>query len=307
VISWRYHVVSIVAVLLAFGLGLLAGTTTISDRFVDTLQGNYDQARAELADARARLATLGSYVDESAPYLTAEQLDGASAVIVSAQGLDPGLSTAAAGAIEGAGGEVVARIRLDPTLFAPTAAQAQDLAATLGVPSGQAASAAAELLGRRLAAGPSVRGANPDGDLLEVLFDGGFIGTEVEGGSLEDVGLPGQIVVVVASGTPEVVAPAADGFLLPLTTTMIDQGALVGAAEATPSTYGFVPALRDDDVTDRAVLVDDLDLEIGRIALAMGMGRLREDPVGGGGDYGVGGTSLIPPFPEASATPTPAP
>jgi hypothetical protein len=307
VISWRYHVVSIVAVLLAFGLGLLAGTTAISDRFVDTLQGNYDQARAELADARARLATLGRYVDESAPYLTAGQLEDARAVIVSAQGLDPGLSAAAAGAIEDAGGEVVARIRLDLSLLAPTSAQAQELATILGVPAAQAASEGAEMLGRRLAVGPSIRGATPDGGLLGALFDGGFIGTEVDGSSLDDVGLPGQIIVVVASGTADTIAPAPDGFLLPLTTSMIDQGALVGAAEGTPSTYGFVPALRDADVADRAVLVDDLDLEIGRIALAMGTGRLRDDPVGGGGDYGIDGTSLIPPFQEASATPTPAP
>ena len=41
-ISWRYHVVSIVAVILAFGLGILAGTSVVGDRFATDLQLNYD-------------------------------------------------------------------------------------------------------------------------------------------------------------------------------------------------------------------------------------------------------------------------
>ena len=43
-ISWRYHVVSIVAVVLAFGLGILAGTYVVGEVFAIWLQKNYDEA-----------------------------------------------------------------------------------------------------------------------------------------------------------------------------------------------------------------------------------------------------------------------
>ena len=46
-ISWRYHVVSIVAVILAFGLGILAGTSVVGDRFARDLQLNYDEVIGE--------------------------------------------------------------------------------------------------------------------------------------------------------------------------------------------------------------------------------------------------------------------
>ena len=39
-INLRYHIVSLAAAFLAFGLGILAGTTVISDRLVEQLQGN---------------------------------------------------------------------------------------------------------------------------------------------------------------------------------------------------------------------------------------------------------------------------
>jgi hypothetical protein len=40
VISWRYHLISIVAVFLAFGLGVLTGTTVLNDNLVRTRSPN---------------------------------------------------------------------------------------------------------------------------------------------------------------------------------------------------------------------------------------------------------------------------
>ena len=55
-ISWRYHVVSLVAVVLAFGLGILAGTSVINEGLVNEIQKNYSEAVQQRDAARADAA-----------------------------------------------------------------------------------------------------------------------------------------------------------------------------------------------------------------------------------------------------------
>ena len=54
-ISWRYHVVSIVAVVLAFGLGILAGTSVVNDEFVERLRQNTEDEQEQRDRALADL------------------------------------------------------------------------------------------------------------------------------------------------------------------------------------------------------------------------------------------------------------
>ena len=87
-ISWRYHVVSIVAVVLAFGLGILAGTAVVNDAFVVELQQNTDRAQEERDAARAELARLERFAADLLPMLRDDRLLGRDAVVVTIEGLD---------------------------------------------------------------------------------------------------------------------------------------------------------------------------------------------------------------------------
>ncbi len=51
-ISWRYHLISIVAVFLAFGLGVLTGTTVLNDNLVRNLKSQTKNLTADLDELR---------------------------------------------------------------------------------------------------------------------------------------------------------------------------------------------------------------------------------------------------------------
>ena len=85
-ISWRYHVVSIVAVILAFGLGILAGTSVVGDRFARDLQLNYDEAIGERDAALDMVALQQRFADALGPTLRDGVLTGEEAVVVTVAG-----------------------------------------------------------------------------------------------------------------------------------------------------------------------------------------------------------------------------
>ena len=87
-ISWRYHVVSIVAVVLAFGLGILAGTSVVNDEFVEELQRNTEEAQAQRDLAEAELAIHEQAAVELQPYLRDGVLQGREAVVLTMEGVD---------------------------------------------------------------------------------------------------------------------------------------------------------------------------------------------------------------------------
>ena len=66
-ISWRYHIVSIVAVVLAFGLGILAGSAVVDDVFVSELTANYEKALEE-RDVLARAGRPDLCVRDPQPF-----------------------------------------------------------------------------------------------------------------------------------------------------------------------------------------------------------------------------------------------
>ena len=77
-ISWRYHLVSIVAVFLALGLGILVGTTVLDDSLVNSLrrrteelQGLNSDLRDKLDAAEQTIAGLQAFATDVQPFLLA--------------------------------------------------------------------------------------------------------------------------------------------------------------------------------------------------------------------------------------------
>ena len=55
-ISFRYFLITIVAIFLALGLGVLAGSTVLEQSLVDGLQAQTDRLQADLGDLRGEVS-----------------------------------------------------------------------------------------------------------------------------------------------------------------------------------------------------------------------------------------------------------
>lgn len=299
-ISWRYHVVSIVAVVLAFGLGILAGTSVVGDRFAQVLQRNYDEAIRERDAAFETVAFYEQLAEELQPILRDDVLLGEEAVVVTVEGVESP-ARRAADELTAAGVEVLATLELTRRLAEPEVEEnAELLREILGSSSTDPEALRSHVtdgLAVRLAGGPE----NQDDDVLARLLDEGLVTADqdLDGDALLGLGGAGQLFVVAAGGVPPEGQPGPGAFLLPLTERLVRLDAAVAVVGPREDPYGFVTAIRNaGDVPDCSlVTVDDIDLTIGGIALVMGLERLLEDPdpeILPGGDYGLDGHAIVP-------------
>jgi hypothetical protein len=301
VISWRYHVVSIVAVILAFGLGILAGTSVVGDRFAIDLQKNYDEAIAERDAALDNVELLERFTVGLQPSLRDSVLIGQDAVVVTLEGADrPAQRTVEE--LTAAGVEVLATLELTRLLAEPEIEDhAFALAGILGLsgPDPETLRAGlADALAQRLARGALAA----EGDVLGDLLAGGFVTADrdLEPEALLGIGGGGQLVVIAAGGPQPVRSLAPEALLVPFTEQLVRLEAPTVAVGPTEDAYGFVSAVRDANGIPGCsmVTVDDIDLPgIGGITLAMAIDRLRDDADTAfrpGGDYGTRGDSIVP-------------
>lgn len=307
-ISFRYHVFTIVAIFLAVALGIAVGNAYVRPLVVRGLEQQTRSLRADLEEFRDRYAELSALVDQLRrssdvlPVLDGGRLAGARVLILTHEDVDDGLLSETSSALETAGIELVTVLSVTSRTAAAEPEDREELANILGASAAaepeELSLLAAEVLADRLALGPPRRGAQPGGDdVLDRLLRGVFLrfrdgSPALSAPELGDLGGNGEIVIVLAGGEQEPV-PALDAFLLPLVRELSDGGAVVAAGESVGTGYGFVEPLRADEELDgRIVTVDDLDLPVGGAALVLGLERLVT--LGQGGDYGVKGSDVTP-------------
>lgn len=298
-ISWRYHLVSLVAVVLAFGLGIVAGTSVVSDPLAKNIQERYDRAIREKDEANDTVAFYQDFVRSLEPTLRDGTLQGDEAIVVTVEGVD-GPAQRAVDELKAAGVDVVATFAVTPRLADPNEEDLRALAEILGlsVPDAEAvADRIPDALGVRLALG--VLGS--DEDVLEGLLAGGFLTADrdLDAQALDGIGGVGELIVFAVGGAKPRGTPGPDRLLVPMTQRVVGLGAAAVGVGPTDDPFGYVDAVRDDaGIPDCSmVTVDDIDLDVGGITLAMGIDRLRTDPdpsVRPGGDYGVRGDMLVP-------------
>ena len=299
-ISWRYHVVSLVAVVLAFGLGILAGTSVLDDRFVRQLEQNNAQARQE-RDAAVALANLYErFAAGLQPSLRDGVLAGEDAVVVTLEGVDrPAQRTV--DELTAAGADVLATLELTRKLAEPeiedNAAALEGILGLSGPDPEELRAGVADALAERLAVGS----LTAEGDVLGDLLTGGFVTADrdLEPDALLGIG-GGDQLVVIAAGGPQPTRPLApEALLVPLTERLVRLDAPTVAVGPTEDAYGFVAAVRATNAIPDCsmVTVDDIDLAgIGGVTLAMAIDRLRVDADPSllpGGDYGTRGDSIV--------------
>lgn len=304
-ISLRYHVVTIVAIFLALAIGTLAGAAFVQPALQEELQDqtsrlqrDNDSLRAEVDELRTEIGGLGAFADAVAPMLTDDKLSGTPVVMVTQTGVEDGVISEAKVALANAGANVLTTVSATEELVSEDPATQEQLATIVGEPTAsvdELPGLAAEALARGLSPSTSVVG----GDVLDQLLSAGFLAPVDAGPSqatLEEIGQPGQAVIVLSGGRGEgdpVLAP--DAFAVPLVESLASLNVPVAAGESLQNDYDFVSILRDNG-TDGTVTVDDLDHAMGGAALVLGL----EDLIatGDGGAYGVkDGATPLPPIP----------
>jgi Copper transport outer membrane protein, MctB len=302
VISWRYHVVSIVAVVLAFGLGILAGSSVVGDELVDQLEANTEAARRERDAALATVERYRGFVEALQPTLRDGALVGEEAVVVTMDGADaPAQQTV--DELTAAGAEVLATLALDRRLTDVESEEnvdaMEDVLGLVGSAPDSLPGRMADALAVRIAVGPE----EGEGDLLGALMAAGLMTADrdLDEEALLDIGGAGQLVVVAAGGRP---VPRDVGdpelLLVPFTERLVQLGSATSGVGPVDDAYGFVRSVREEpEILDCAlVTVDDVDLEVlGGITLVMGIERFLDDPdpeFRPGGDYGLEGDSVLP-------------
>jgi Copper transport outer membrane protein, MctB len=280
-INFRYHIVSLTAVFLALGVGLLLGTTFLDDAVEDELRDRLDALEADLdragersADLRRQLDAFESEASGLDEQLGARLFDGQllaqPVLVVAPRGIDDGLVDRVTGALEQADADVMGtwwltdRLLLDDDDEVAQLGEAldvgtddpeqlrRDLAAQLAdvlqravdAPRSPAAGAAASGLGGQAAP------AEPE--LLARLREAEFVDYDVPDGDGDVVRLPAAGLRIVVVSGPDASVPLDDA-LVPVLgdLTSDDQPAPVVAVE--PSRVPDDQADGDDAPAERLV------------------------------------------------------
>ncbi|HEX9696439.1 MAG TPA: copper transporter [Actinomycetota bacterium] len=301
-INFRYHVVSIVAVFLALAVGIVMGTTVISESVVGRLQADAREFRArngELRQEADRLEQELSYYDRFGeaivPPAISGRLAGRSAVLVIEDAAPGTLIDRTTDALRAAGASTPARIRLTAAWSLPDAGARENLAAALGgdadASDGPALmTRAGEALGRRLT---SSADAGAEADLLRALDRGGFVKLE----DLPEVSFPAAnaLIVYLAGGTPTPV-PDHQTFAIPLLRMLAGErtNARVAVAEPLDADASLVDGVRGVAELARAIAtIDHATTWPGALALVWALAATAREPAA---HYGVRrGASAIAP------------
>ena len=309
-IDFRYHLVSIVAVLLALAIGIVLGSGFLGGPLLNQLER---QVRA--ADARNRdliregeerdllLQGYAIFAEAVQPELIRGTLAGSQVVLLTIEGTDGGTVDGLRDAIELAGGNVAVTLRVLAPFSLEDEQQRAALASIVGARRSEPEEMrreVADLLATRIAAASSLASERPRvgptaDERLETMVDelaaAGFLDVD----RLQDgVTAPSGAAVLVVGGGSE--APPFDlrPMLESLSLRLSEDGTVVVAASPAADTWGITEAICDDPAAVEAVsTVDHADTVYGQTAAVLSLAALpAEEP----GHYGLGScaTGVIP-------------
>ena len=307
-IGFRYHLVSLAAVLLAVALGVVLGTQVsgaagddLRDQ-VRTLDQTNSGLEGQLAAERARVRSADGVTAAVATRLLAGTLRSAKVVIVGTAQASDDVTDGVSTALEQAGAKVTGRVQLTDDYADPR--RAADVKAYVtggGQPAGfqlpesdDAGVLSGALLSYALLG--DARSDPPAATTSEVLA--GFAGLRMLRVDSPQV-TAADLAVVVASGPVTGEDPAARVRTLTALVSALDgAGRGVVVSGVTGGETGLITAVRADSGLASAVsTVDDADRPVGQVATAF---ALAQQAAGRSGQYGTAGAGgPFPPIPTS--------
>lgn len=336
-ISFRFHIVSLTAVLLALGIGLVLGTTFLDDATVNTLKNQLADLERSLDDAgeqNARLEQqLENYERESTALeeqmgdrLFANQLADVPVLVVATRGVDEDQVGNAARALRQADANLLGTWWLTDRLTLDDEDEVNDLGRALQLSTDDTdrlRDNLANQLGDVLFAASDAGGGNLQGlartptqtaegepEVMARLREAGFVDYELpEGADGDVIVLPAAGLRMVFVGGPEADVPP-EQVVLPILIELASDGPVPAVAvepmidetadNDEPAPNLVVDIREDDDLSDRISTVDDLDRVSGLVSTVLAVVDADADPGPPRvGHYGLGdGAQVIPPVPE---------
>nr|WP_226379809.1 copper transporter [Pseudonocardia sp. KRD291] len=299
----RYHALSIGAVFLALAIGVVLGSTGLSDRLVsavsterDDLAGQVTQLRAQRDDLAAQQRAADEFAARVGPSAVRGALPGKSVTLVSLGG-DAADVAAVSGLVGQAGGTVAGQVRLTDAVTDPARAdQLRELASRL-LPAGAQLPAASDtgslaggLIGSALLTAPNgpATNATQAQAVLAGLSAAGF----AEPGA---TAAPAGMVVVVTGGAAQGLDAADAAATTARLASELDRrggGAVLAGRTGSADATGAIGVVRADKASAGGLsTVDDVQTGTGRVATIL---ALREQAAGGTGQYGSAGDAAAP-------------
>jgi len=296
VISFRHHLVSLVAVFLALAVGVVLGGGPLSELGRET--GDDASPASHETDAAARSANAAAafadrFAAGTAARTLAGGLDGQTVVLMSMPGADPTVTKDLAGLVKTAGGAVVGEYAVRPALVDPSE---KSLVDTLG--SQLATSLKAEMpagattyvrMGRLIGMGVATSyaaGRASDANAHSVVES--LKGAELM--TTTSATRRGALVLLVLGDEPDAAA-GVDVIVSGLVTglSQIAGGAVV-AGSTESGEKGLLSALRGDQETAAsASTTDSVQTGAGRVTAVLALAAAKDDKIGSFGASGSDG------------------
>ncbi|MCB0991170.1 MAG: copper transporter [Acidimicrobiales bacterium] len=289
-INLRYHIVSIVAVFLALGIGVALGSSFVDGFVVETLRRNVDSLEADRDNLRSDVDLLQNELDATReahnaeldtllPLSISERLSGRPVMIIATQGVDSAEWEQVRDTVIDASATYEGTLWLSDRLDLSQESNRADIAEVLGLVTDRESVVRPALflrLARAMFPGPTSDIEVADNPLV-LLRDAALLSFDNEQartGALGEVPIPGTFYVIVG-GEDAVLTP--EQFVVPLLTKAVDEqlDPWAVAVQARPSDSdvsrdSYVGVLRADPLLAQTVAtVDSVDTFDGVLSLVL--------------------------------------
>lgn len=302
-ISLRYHVISIAAVFLALALGVVLGSTAVSDRLLAGLGADREELSRQVADLQAennrlvaRLADADAFGAAVGPRVAHGLLAGRSVVLVTTADAHPEDRDAVTGLLRSSGATVTGELQLTEAFTDPArSGQLVELTTRL-LPAGvqlptapDAGTLAGGLLGSLLLLDPATGAPQVTPEettaVLAGFGDGGFLRAAPQP-------QPAQLAVVLTGGAASGDGSGDRAGALARFATQLDRsgtGAVLAGRPDSAQATGPIGVVRADTAASSVLsTVDGVHSPAGRLVTVL---ALAEQTQGRAGRYGVAGNA----------------
>lgn len=289
-ITFRYHVVTLVAVFMAIGLGVLFGATFIDQNIVDGLRAAQARLGDRNEDLRGRIVDLEdenqallAFTGSTRDLLVPGTLSDVPVLLVTIESTPGEALEAVRTTLTLAGARIEGQLRLSDRLDLASADNREALAAALGSGSRDAVSLSGELVSRL---GSALSGQDPQ--VLSSLLEAELVSAPVPLQAVQ--GESGSAAAVIFVGG-ESAAEINERIVVPLA-RFLSLGPAVTAVVEEGVEAPLLEPIRDESDL-RVMTVDSIETPLGQSALAVGLKGALDGRFGHYG-RGEGATTALP-------------
>lgn len=306
-IDFRYHLISLVGVILALALGILAGSGFLGGPFLERLERDVHRAEERNSELQERireqdalLAQNEAFARASGPLLIRGELAGEDVVVFELEGTADGLGEQTRRGLLEAGADITWEITFTTKLAMSSAPAVDELSlitGSLGSNADELLETTATLIGSRASAAaddgspPVSSSASQRFETLIVdLQEAGFLSVTA---SEEGPSVPRGASFVVVGGSSDRPPFETGTFVTALAAALAERDTATMVVEPSTSIWELVSSVRRDiEARSEVATVDNGETTLGQIAVVLGLDEAIEGTVG---HFGITpGSAIIP-------------